>query len=289
MMTTETLIANSGARFENLVCHYLENATTPASRLQQAMLHTVRTPGKRIRPQLVYLSGFLLNAEASMLDAPAAAVELIHTYSLIHDDLPAMDNADLRRGQPTCHMAFDTATAILAGDALQPLAFEILATHPSSLQPDQRIQMINTLSRVSGFNGMAAGQMLDLQGASNLETLIALYRLKTGALLGACAQMGIIAARTPCEWLLHFTDCIGLAFQIQDDILDTEGQSVITGKPEGLDSRNQKINYPALCGLAASQQKVSSLFESACQDMPFTGHKKQLVHSFVHELMERKK
>ncbi len=288
-MTLDELFTTTQLRLTTMCQRYLMDRTCFAPTLKEAMCYAVNQRGKCTRPILVYLSGFLLDVPFEALDAPACAIELIHTYSLIHDDLPDMDNADLRRGQPACHKAFGPATAILAGDALQPLAFEILATHPAPLSPTQRLEMIATLSHVSGMDGMAAGQSLDLTGAKTPDVLETLCRLKTGALLTACSTMASIAANMPCEWLTHYTQCIGLAFQIQDDLLDVEGNSHDLGKPVGIDPLNKKLNYPAMLGIEQSRHQMTTLFQKAIDGIPFSGEKKQLVTDFTHSLMERKK
>lgn len=281
------------ARLETSFTTYIKNSPSPAPSLIRAMDYSLSNGGKRIRPLLVYATGLTLGAEWESLDAPAAAVELIHTYSLIHDDLPAMDNADLRRGKPSCHKAFDEALAILAGDALQPLAFEILATHPCNLTAEQRLMMIKTLAHASGTNGMAAGQVIDLQGVNSIDALTELYRYKTGALFSASVLLGMLASSstTPAteRALTHFADCLGLAFQIQDDLLDTEGHSTITGKPQGLDAINKKVTYPTLESREKTQNQLLDLYADALSSIAFLGEKADILRSLADYLLQRKK
>ncbi len=231
--------------------------------LQKAMKYSVLNGGKRLRPLMVYITGKTFNAKVECCDAPAAAIEFIHCYSLIHDDLPAMDDDDLRRGKPTCHKMFDEATAILAGDALQCLAFEIISKGPHSDR--QKIRMIETLAKASGGDGMVGGQALDLASQNKeltLDELEKLHSLKTGALFRAAIRLGALAADCDdniLEVLDQFAAKIGLAFQVQDDILDIEGNSEKLGKMTGADVKLAKATYPALVGLLCAKQKVLEL------------------------------
>lgn len=230
------------------------------------MRHGVLGGGKRLRPVLVYAAGRALGADDAALDAPAAAVELIHAYSLVHDDLPAMDDDDLRRGQPTVHKAFDEATAILAGDALQTLAFEVLARAASP----RLTALIVTLAEASGRDGMAAGQALDLSAVGNhpdAESLATMHRHKTGALIRAAVRLGGLTAVEEQDRRLAALDvyasAIGLAFQIQDDILDVTGDAVTLGKASGADAARDKPTYPALLGLEGARTKAVTLLDEA--------------------------
>jgi farnesyl diphosphate synthase len=228
-------------------------------------------PGKRIRPALVYATAETLGIPLERVDAAACAVELIHAYSLVHDDLPAMDDDDLRRGRPTCHRAFDEATAILAGDSLQVLAFAILARHPGApADPAARVRMIAALADASGTAGMAGGQALDLEAEGNRLTLAELehvHALKTGALIRASVLMAAACAPglvDPQRLALNqFSTAIGLAFQVQDDILDVEGDETLIGKPVGSDEARGLPTYPALAGLPAARERVRQLHEDA--------------------------
>ena len=253
------------ARAEAALERALPDPATAPQRLHAAMRHGVLNGGKRMRPLLVYATGTALGAQAAALDAAAAAVELVHCYSLVHDDLPAMDDDDLRRGQPTVHVAFDEATAILAGDALQTLAFETLAAAPQP--PEQRIAMLAELARASGVAGMCGGQALDIDATSPdptflLADLERLHALKTGALLRCAVRLGALAGNaTPAqaEQLDRYADALGLAFQIRDDLLDIEGDAATLGKTAGKDAAQDKATFPALLGMAASRDRLAAL------------------------------
>ena len=228
--------------------------------LEKAMHFSVFAGGKRFRPTLVYATVQAFGMGYESAHSCAAALELIHTYSLVHDDLPAMDNDDLRRGQPTCHIAFDEASAILAGDALQSLAFEVLANDERCVpDPAQRLELIKVLTHACGTHGMAGGQALDLvceNKAVTLKTLKLIHQLKTGRLIEAAVDMGaIIAGASPMErkTLKHYAEHLGLAFQIYDDILDVIGDQSLLGKPVGSDEAQQKSTYPSLVGLEQAQ------------------------------------
>jgi geranylgeranyl pyrophosphate synthase len=249
----------------------LPPATAIPQRLHAAQRYSVLGAGKRIRPALVYATAETLGMPLERVDGPACAVELIHCYSLIHDDLPAMDDDDLRRGRPTCHRQFDEATAILAGDSLQVLAFQWLATHPG-LGDDAavRVQIMGTLASASGTAGMAGGQALDLAaegGSLSLADLERLHALKTGALIRASVQMAAHCADwlTPAQMLslTTFGERVGLAFQVQDDILDIEGDVEVIGKPPGSDQARGMPTYPALVGLDAARARVRTLHAEA--------------------------
>lgn len=292
-MTLTDFVTHTHSRLDALFQHYLIANQSPAPNLQKAIAYATLNGGKRIRPLLVYLTGRAFDSSWENLDPPACAIELTHVYSLIHDDLPSMDNSDLRRGKPSCHKAFNEATAILAGDALQPLAFEILTQHSPYLLPQQQLQMVRILSEASGINGMAAGQMLDIEQVTTLDQLKQMYRLKTGALLTASTQLGAVAAGvsdpTTLGSLRIFAENIGLAFQIQDDLLDIEGASLATGKPQGIDQANQKTTYPSLLGIEQSRKEIEKLFETALDALSFLGEKKKLPCEFAKLLMQRNK
>lgn len=227
------------------------------------MRYAVLGGGKRLRPLLAYAAGRAFGAEDKSLDAAATAVELIHAFSLVHDDLPAMDDDDLRRGRPTVHIAFDVATAILAGDALQALAFSVLADAP--LDADIRIALVRELAGASGAAGMCAGQAQDMAATGqtlDLQTLEILHSLKTGALIRAAVRMGALSARASRASLLAldaYADALGLAFQIRDDILDVEGDASQLGKTAGKDEAQGKSTYPGLLGMARSKQRLDEL------------------------------
>ncbi len=239
--------------------------------LHAAMRYSVLGDGKRIRPVLTYATGQALNVSLSSLDGPSSAVEMIHAYSLIHDDLPAMDDDDLRRGRLTCHKQFDEATAILAGDALQALAFYILA-HDQAIhtRAENRLEMISVLAQASGSRGMAGGQAIDLASVGkdlNLAQLENMHIHKTGALIRSAVKMGALACPdiTPdqLDKLDHYAKCIGLAFQVWDDVLDIEGDTEVIGKPQGSDIERGKPTYPKLLGLAGAKQTAQDLHDQA--------------------------
>ncbi|MFC3813988.1 (2E,6E)-farnesyl diphosphate synthase [Lysobacter sp. GCM10012299] len=252
-------------RADAALARALPDPSLPPQRLSAAMRHAVLLGGKRMRPLLVYASGVALGANVESLDAPAVAVELIHAYSLVHDDLPAMDDDALRRGQPTVHVAFDEATAILAGDALQSLAFEVLADAPVS--DAIRVSLLRTLAIASGVGGMCGGQALDLAATGNgtaisVADLERLHALKTGALIRAAVRMGALcggASSTELDALDRYADALGLAFQVRDDILDIEGNSATLGKTAGKDVAQDKATFPALIGLEASRARLQEL------------------------------
>jgi farnesyl diphosphate synthase len=228
------------------------------------MHYAVLNGGKRLRPLLVYATGHALQTSLENLDLPAIAVELIHCYSLVHDDLPAMDNDDWRRGQPTCHKKFNEATAILVGDALQSLAFNCL----------NNIEMVNTLAKASGSYGMAGGQDLDLESEdqmTNLSELEHMHRLKTGALIEASVELGIIAAKCNDSSikasLKKFSQNIGLAFQIRDDILDVEGNTQGLGKTAGIDTANNKATYTTILGVSEAKDRLQKHYEIAMNSL----------------------
>jgi len=243
---------------------YLPSDDPPEHNLAEAIRYSVIGGGKRIRPAMVYAAGEAMGVSNDLLDIPACAVEMIHAYSLIHDDLPAMDDDDLRRGRPTCHKAFDEATAILAGDALQALAYEILAKDDhKELTPEHRITMLSLLTEASGAHGMAGGQAVDLASVGKqltLEQLEHMHQLKTGALIRASILLGGMCKRDISEAeiqiLSDYARCIGLSFQIQDDILDIISDTKTLGKPQGSDQKQEKPTFPAIIGLETSKQRA---------------------------------
>jgi geranylgeranyl pyrophosphate synthase len=284
----------SQQRLDKTLHYYLKECSSPAPVLQQAMAYGVFNGGKRIRPLLVYLTGYALNVEQEKLDAPAAAVELIHSYSLIHDDLPAMDNADLRRGKPSCHKAYGEAIAILAGDAMQALVFHILATHKANLSTEQRLNMITTLSLASGPQGIAAGQALDMDNAHQpiaLNQLLTLYHYKTGVLLSASVKLGLHAATKQADKIVNalesYAELLGTAFQIQDDLLDIECNTEQLGKPQGIDQVNHKVTYPSLVGVEKTKQKIAELVAQAIAALAPLGAKNHLLVELADYLLYR--
>jgi geranylgeranyl diphosphate synthase type II len=281
-------------RLEHMLDHWLPPAATHPARLHEAMRYAVLGGGKRIRPLLVYAGGRAVGAAAERLDAPACAVELIHAYSLIHDDLPAMDDDDLRRGKPSCHRAFDEATAILAGDALQSLAFHVLAHDgPDDVDADIRLHMLDTLALAAGSRGMAGGQAIDLAAtgrALNIAELEDMHIHKTGALVRASVLLGAqcagSASAAELDSLDRYAKCIGLAFQIRDDILDVEGEADKLGKNTGMDLQREKSTYPALIGLESARQRALELHAAAMDSLTgFGGHADPLrwISSYIIE------
>ena len=268
-------MAKCQERLEDSFNAWLPAATTHPATLHEAMHYSVMDGGKRIRPTLVYASGQAAGATPQALDRAACAIELIHAYSLIHDDLPAMDDDDLRRGKPSCHRAFDEATAILAGDALQSLAFQILASDAQSTVSEvTRLRMIKTLALAAGSRGMAGGQAIDLAATKqqlNIAELEDMHIHKTGALIRASVVLGALcspsSAQADIEKLDHYAKCIGLAFQIRDDILDVEGEAETLGKNTGMDQRLEKSTYPSVIGLDAARQRAAELHTEAIDSL----------------------
>ncbi|PAU37531.1 (2E,6E)-farnesyl diphosphate synthase [Vibrio coralliilyticus] len=265
-------------------------------RLIEAMRYGLLLGGKRARPFLVYITGQMLGCKLEELDTPASAIECIHAYSLIHDDLPAMDDDELRRGQPTCHIKFDEATAILTGDALQTLAFTILADGELSSEAEtHRIKMVKALAEASGANGMCLGQALDLAAEGrkvSLAELENIHRNKTGALMKCAIRLGALAAGQKGSEILpqldQFADAIGLAFQVQDDILDIISDTETLGKPQGSDQDLDKSTYPALLGLEGAINKAHTLLTEALQALEAIPYNTELLEEFARYVIERK-
>lgn len=261
-------------------------------RLAQAMAYSLENGGKRIRPILLYASAAALGQPADAeLDSVAVALECIHAYSLIHDDLPAMDDDDLRRGQPSCHIAFDEATAILAGDALQAMAFETLAR--SGLSAEQRIALVHTLAHASGARGMVLGQAIDLAAVKRqltLEDLERMHRHKTGALIGASVVMAAQACQassTQSKALEQFALTVGLAFQVQDDILDVTAETAVLGKRQGADTARQKPTYVSLLGLEGARAKSRELLALALAALDIFGSPADPLRELARYIVER--
>jgi geranylgeranyl pyrophosphate synthase len=266
-----TMLRGWQARIEEQLAARLPSPAEPPQRLHEALRYSVLGGGKRVRPALVYATAAALGVQTEQVDGAACAVELIHAYSLVHDDLPAMDNDDLRRGRPTCHKAFDEATAILVGDALQVLAFELLTDGPG-LPPSttMRLKLVSLLARASGTQGMAGGQALDLAATGrklNLAEVEQMHARKTGALIHASVMMAACCSNQVSEQTLRALDdyarAIGLAFQIQDDLLDVEGDPALTGKASGADIALNKPTYPAVAGVEASRTRMHQLHREA--------------------------
>lgn len=264
------LLGQLAERCEHALAARLPGTGQLPTRLHAAMRYAVLGGGKRVRPFLVYAAGMAIGSELDILDAPACAVEIIHAYSLVHDDLPAMDDDDLRRGRPTLHKAFDEGMAILTGDALNTIAFHIIAQDPTTIgDPGRRLRMVAVLAEAAGAQGMAGGQAMDLAAAGNALTLTelqAMHTRKTGALLRASILLGAITAQASAEQeqaLDRYSHCMGLAFQIQDDILDVVGDTRQLGKTAGADAALHKPTYPGTIGLEASREQAKLLHQQA--------------------------
>ncbi|VAW93274.1 (2E,6E)-farnesyl diphosphate synthase [hydrothermal vent metagenome] len=271
-------------RINNALENRLPKDSIQPTTLHEAMRSSVLLGGKRIRPVLVYAVGQCLGADENILDNPACAVEIIHAYSLIHDDLPAMDDDDLRRGQPTCHIRYGEAMAILAGDALQPLAFQILTRSKQFIPTENVLKMTEILAAASGSHGMAGGQAIDLESVGkklNIAELENMHIHKTGALIRASVQLGALCqpdvTAGQLEALDHYGKCVGLAFQVHDDILDIEAPTETLGKPQGADAALNKPTYPAILGLKESKELALELHEDATAHLNILGDKAQIL------------
>ena len=266
-MTIESFIQASQKRVDTHLNHYLPATALEPTYLHQAMHYAVLNGGKRIRPALIYAMGQALDYNSIWLDKIACSIELIHAYSLVHDDLPALDNARLRRGKPSCHIQFGEDMAIIAADGLQSLAFELLSDYDGIISARQQLQLVKCLAQAIGSLGMVGGQALDMQIAHSpspaLRELERMHLLKTGALIEACTKMVMIVAKVTDPELIqaieHYTRNLGLAFQIQDDILDVEGDTKMLGKQTGIDAEHNKTTYVTLLGLEAAKQKLNAL------------------------------
>lgn len=281
-------------RAEQALADALSAADVAPAVLHQAMRYAVLGGGKRLRPMLVYATGHALLNDDSSLDAPACAVELIHAYSLVHDDLPAMDDDAMRRGRPTCHMAFGEAMAILAGDALQALAFDVLAEVCGQLPGGTNgCGMLRVLSRACGAEGMAGGQALDLAAVGarlNLDELEHMHGCKTGALIRASVRLGGLASGADdatLERLERYASAVGLAFQVRDDILDVEGEATVIGKTVGKDAAADKPTFPSIIGLDASRARLHELTGIATEAIAPLGKSAGLLRELARYAAER--
>ncbi|SEK53219.1 farnesyl-diphosphate synthase [Colwellia chukchiensis] len=283
-------------RIDHYLTAKLANLASNDEKLLAAMRYGLLIGGKRMRPYLAYMTGEALGAEQSDIDGVAAAIECIHAYSLIHDDLPAMDDDDLRRGQPTCHKAFDEATAILAGDSLQTLAFDIIANHEfSTAVADKRINLLRYLVNAAGYQGMCGGQALDLAATNqpiSLAELENLHALKTGALLEAAvimaAECSSKASENDKQQLAQYAKYIGLAYQVRDDIIDITSTEAELGKPSGSDIAANKSTYPALIGLQGAREKAENLYQQALQALSTLPYNTQNLSDFATFIVCRK-
>jgi geranylgeranyl pyrophosphate synthase len=282
-------------RVEHALAQWLPATDIIPERLHEAMRYVTLNGGKRIRPILVYATGTALGIPEQQLDGPACAVELIHAYSLVHDDLPAMDNDELRRGLPTCHIKYDEATAILAGDALQSLAFHILA-HDETMATDaqRRLEMIDTLAIASGSRGMAGGQAIDLASVGKELNVVELENMhihKTGALIRASVKLAALSRSNVglevMDKLEHYAKCIGLAFQIRDDILDVESDTETLGKIQGADAVRNKPTYPSLIGLVKAKDMADDLVNQALESLQQLGNEADFLRDIARYIIER--
>lgn len=295
MSQLKTLMPLWQDRIENVLEQWLPATTRFPATLHEAMRYSSLDGGKRIRPLLIYATGTATGQDLSQLDGPACAIELIHAYSLIHDDLPCMDDDDLRRGKPTCHKAFDEAMAVLAGDALQALAFQILSCDPAMTEnATLRLSMINSLSRAAGSKGMAGGQAVDLASVGTqlqIAELEAMHIYKTGALIRASVRMATLNAPDLDEDVVtrldHYSKCIGLAFQIRDDILDVEGDTEILGKQAGADMELEKPTFPGAIGLQASKARALELHAEAIDSVSILGDQADVLREIADFIVDR--
>ncbi|GAW94891.1 MULTISPECIES: polyprenyl synthetase family protein [Colwellia] len=298
-MTTLTSYKHFQQRINDYLAAKLDSLTINDPKLLAAMRYGLLSGGKRMRPYLAYITGEALHANLHDIDAISGALECIHAYSLLHDDLPAMDNDDLRRGKPTCHKAFDEASAILAGDALQTLAFDILANHSFSTNnsPSKfplQVKLIQQLVRASGYQGMCGGQALDLAATDKaipLSELETLHSLKTGALLQAAVLMPAECSEQVTsehkKILSEYAQLIGLAYQVQDDIIDLTSTEEQLGKPVGSDLAANKSTYPALLGLQGAQDKAENLLQQALQALARLPYNTQSLADFATFIVQR--
>ncbi|NQY64759.1 MAG: (2E,6E)-farnesyl diphosphate synthase [Alteromonadaceae bacterium] len=282
-------------RINRLLADKLAQLPVNDPKLLEAMQYGLLIGGKRMRPYLTYITGDMLELDSNDMDGIAAALECIHAYSLLHDDLPAMDNDDLRRGKPTCHRAFDEATAILAGDSLQTLAFDILAHHNFSTGiENKRITLIKHLVNASGYQGMCGGQALDLSATNqsiSLAQLERLHSLKTGALLKASVLMAAECSDKITEdekqKLEQYAQSVGLAYQVRDDIIDITSSDEELGKPAGSDITANKSTYPALLGLQGAKEKTENLYQQALQALSSLSYNTQNLSNFASFIVNR--
>jgi|TARA_B110000438_G_scaffold220029_1_gene213049 farnesyl diphosphate synthase len=295
-LTKLAFIDDVQTRINDYLTKKLDSLVINDEKLLDAMRYGLLIGGKRMRPYLAYITGATLDAEQSDIDGVAAAIECIHAYSLLHDDLPAMDDDDLRRGQLTCHKAFDEATAILAGDSLQTLAFDIIANHDFSEVVDKkRINLLRYLVAASGYQGMCGGQALDLAAtdkAISLAELENLHSLKTGALLEASVKMAAECSNNATAQdkaqLALYAKLVGLAYQVRDDIIDITSTEEELGKPAGSDLAANKSTYPALLGLHGAQEKAENLYQQALQALDTLPYNTQSLSDFATFIVSRK-
>ena len=295
MASLEQFLVEVQSSVDSTLDTLIPAAEAEPATLHQAIRWSVFAGGKRIRPVVLYAAGRTFEANVALLSRSAAAVEMIHTYSLIHDDLPAMDDDDLRRGKPSCHIKFGEATAILAGDALQALAFGSIA-EDDQLSAEVRVQLISELAAASGTPvGMVSGQQLDLEGEGrslSIDKLERIHNQKTGALIAAAARMGAIVGGASSEEITaigKYALKLGLLFQITDDLLDITQETAVLGKTAGKDATAEKATYPAFYGVERSFEIASEIFDSACESLASVGRETQLLKDIGRLVMDRSK
>lgn len=290
--SVEQFRSTQQTRINTFLEQQLNNFAANSSQLKKAVEYTLLSGGKRIRPIMVYAIADMIGANINAADYIAGSIEMIHTYSLVHDDLPAMDNDALRRGKPTCHIQFDEATAILAGDALQAMAFELLSHTPCHSQTT--IKLIQKLTHACGMNGMAGGQSLDLEAEKkpvSLTELENIHRLKTGALLSSCIEMTVLLMPdldpSLQKSLIHFARHFGISFQIIDDILDITADTNTLGKPVGSDTINNKSTYPKLLGLNEAKNRAQEHIKKGKSFLRQTQLSTEILFGLCQQMLER--
>jgi len=290
----QSWIAAHQARFEEVLRGLLPRAEIAPQRLHEAMRYAVLDGGKRVRPLLAFAAGELAGADTARVDIAAAAVELIHAYSLVHDDMPCMDDDVLRRGKPTCHVQYDEATALLVGDSLQTLAFQLLAEHRLNDEAARQLEMVKLLALASGSRGMAGGQAIDLASVGKSLTLPELEFMhihKTGALIRAAVLLGAQCGSVSVEQLDrldHFGKLIGLAFQVVDDVLDCEADTATLGKTAGKDADNDKPTYVSLLGIQGARDMAQRLHREALETLAGFGDEAQRLRELADYIVLRK-
>lgn len=276
---------------EQVLDHVLPSAETAPHQLHEAMRYSAMAGGKRVRALLCYAAAEFCKTEMKIADAAASAVELIHAYSLVHDDMPCMDDDDLRRGKPSCHKQYDDATALLVGDALQTLAFEVLSQPQLCGQAHLQLQMLQILSKASGSKGMAGGQAIDLASVGkplNQAELETMHLLKTGALIEAALLLSAVgASAVKVHAIEKYAACMGLAFQVVDDILDVEADSATLGKTAGKDAQNNKPTYVSILGMEAARLHAKTLHQQAVDALTPFGHHAQRLVELAGFIMQR--
>lgn len=293
-MTLDSLLTQLSERINQQLNLAISSEDSLHKPLQEAMRYSLMNGGKRIRPILVYLSNQFCGGSIELADSPAIAIEMLHSYSLVHDDLPAMDNDELRRGKPTCHIAFDEATAILAGDGLLTSSFEVLSRPDQGYTANQQLAMIYCLSKAAGERGMVLGQAFDLSHVGQpltLDQLKQMHALKTGALITCALELGALSAGVlngeRLDALRNFGSAIGLAFQVKDDLLDIESDTETLGKPSGSDQAKNKPTYPSLLGIETCRKLLEKLLQQAHHSLKPYGKNADDLLALAHYIVRR--